>query len=220
MEIKALLLQPVKCTTAWACSGNSVQHSAAQCNTVQHSATQCNTVQHSATQCNTVQHTATHCNTVQHTATQCSTEQHTTYEAHDRLGVFRQDPRKQIRVFRAAVAVCCSVLQCVAACCSVLQCVAVCCSVLQYCKFVYPKILRSTRADSSCHCCSVMQCVAVCCSALHCVAVCCSVLPCVAVCCRIVCLSIKIHEFPGRCDMTQYQVDRCNMTFRQRSDVP
>ena len=30
-----------------------------------------------------------------------------------------------------ALAVCCSVLQCVAVCCSVLQCVAVCCSVLQ-----------------------------------------------------------------------------------------
>ena len=30
-----------------------------------------------------------------------------------------------------AIAVCCSVLQCVAVCCSVLQCVAVCCSVLQ-----------------------------------------------------------------------------------------
>ena len=31
----------------------------------------------------------------------------------------------------AAVAVCCSVLQCVAVCCSAVQCVAVYCSVLQ-----------------------------------------------------------------------------------------
>jgi len=34
-------------------------------------------------------------------------------------------------LYYLAVAVCCSVLQCVAVCCSVLQCVAVCCSVLQ-----------------------------------------------------------------------------------------
>ena len=59
-----------------------------------------------------------------------------------------------------AVAVCCSVLQCVTVCCGVLQCVAVCCSVLQ-CVTV---------------CCSVLPCVAVCCSVLQCVAVCCSVL--------------------------------------------
>jgi len=32
-----------------------------------------------------------------------------------------------VPVSSAAVAVCCSVLQCVAVCCSVLQCVAVCC---------------------------------------------------------------------------------------------
>jgi len=48
----------------------------------------------------------------------------------------------------------------VAVWCSVMQCVAVCCSVLQY--FVV--------------CCSVLQCVAVCCSVLQCVAVCCSIL--------------------------------------------
>jgi len=71
-----------------------------------------------------------------------------------------------IGVLQCAVAVCCSVLQCVAVCCSVLQCrndgthvhmskvsmfwVYVCTSVLQCVVLV---------------CCSVLQCVAVCCSA-------------------------------------------------------
>jgi len=44
----------------------------------------------------------------------------------------------------------------VAVCCSVLQCVAVCCSALQMC-------------------CSVLQCIAVCCSVLQCAAVCCNI---------------------------------------------
>jgi len=48
-----------------------------------------------------------------------------------------------------AVAVCCSVLQCVAVCCSVLQCVAVCRGALQ-------SIVNHVAV-----CCSVLQCVAV-----------------------------------------------------------
>ena len=57
-----------------------------------------------------------------------------------------------------------SVLQRVSVCCSVLQCVAVCCSVLQ-CQW---RLIRRAWG------CSVLQCVAVCCSVLQCVAVCCS----------------------------------------------
>jgi len=64
-----------------------------------------------------------------------------------------------------AIAVCCSVLQCVAVCCSALQCVAECFGVF-WCVAV---------------CCSVLQCVAVCYSVLQCVAVRYSVLQCVAV---------------------------------------
>ena len=65
-----------------------------------------------------------------------------------------------------ALAVCCSVLQCVAVCCSVLQCV-------------------SCDLYDMAYSCVCEQCVAVCCSVLQCVAVCCSVLQCVAVCCSV-----------------------------------
>ena len=44
-----------------------------------------------------------------------------------------------------AIAVCCSVLQCVTVCCSVLQCVAVCCNTLQCGSRVY---VRSRAAIS------------------------------------------------------------------------
>jgi len=64
-----------------------------------------------------------------------------------------------VRWIKCAVAVCCSVLQCVAVCCSVLQCVAVCCSVLQ-CVAVWFEVIKCAVAV----CCSVLQCVAVCCS--------------------------------------------------------
>jgi len=97
-----------------------------------------------------------------------------------------------------AVAVWCSVVQCVAECCSVGQCGAVCCSALQcvavWCSalchtFFLRFVSRNMGFDSSVwqrvaewcsalQCCSVLllQCsVAVCCSALQCVAVCCSV---------------------------------------------
>jgi len=100
------------------------------------------------------QHTATHCNTLQHSY--CSSDTHVmscTHASHEP---------------KFAVAVCCSVLQCVAVCSEshasqeqvISKCNSVCCSVLQYVAV----------------CCSVLQCVAVCCSALQCVASCCSVL--------------------------------------------
>jgi len=88
-----------------------------------------------------------------------------------------------------AVAVCCSVLQCVAVCCSVLQCVAVCCSVLQCVShtFVVHMLLPLHTPVLQCVSvyCSVLQCVAVCCSASQFVAVCHSASRCVAVCCSV-----------------------------------
>ena len=92
----------------------------------------------------------------------------------------------------------CSVLQCVvccswcavAVCCSVLQCVAVCCS---WCAVAV--------------CCSVLQCVVVCCSWCA-VAVCCSVLQCVAVCCSCCALSHTLGACVTRlnymCDTYNY----------------
>ena len=150
----------------------ALQHSATQCNEVQHAATHCNnssdihvihmeTLCHS--HCNTAQHIATHCNTLQHAATHCNNSSD--------IHVIHMEALCHLHyntVLLQYVAMCCSMLQCaVAVRCSVLQCVGVCWSVL-YCVVV---------------CCSMLQCVVVCCcSVLQCVAVCCSVLQCVAVC--------------------------------------
>jgi len=82
-----------------------------------------------------------------------------------------------------AVAVCCSVLQCVTVCCSVLQCVAVCFRVLQW--DVAPHGTRDHRSLTVAVWYSVLQCGTVCCSVVQCVAVCCSVLQSVAVCCSV-----------------------------------
>jgi len=92
------------------------------------------------------QHTATHCNTLQHSY--CSSDTHVmscTHASHEPkfavavcCSVLQCVQRvMQVRSKSSAnatlcVAVCCSALQCVAVCCSVLQCVAVRCSVLQY----------------------------------------------------------------------------------------
>jgi len=70
---------------------------------------------------------ATHCNTLQHTAT----AQACAKEMSSFCGARKKDTclmHKGLLYIKCAVAVCCSVLQCVAACCSVLQCVAVCCT--------------------------------------------------------------------------------------------
>ena len=112
-----------------------------------------NTLQHTATRCNTLQHTATHCNTLHHTAPHCNTMQHIT--PHSNINwVASKLLRKPTSRFLSpvlriwAVAVCCSVLQCVTVCCSVLQCVAVRCSALQcvavFCAFELAEILKKS----------------------------------------------------------------------------
>ena len=119
----------------------TLQHTATHCNTLQrttkHTATHWNTLPHTGTHTymngsygkkesttnavhvshdnTTLQHTATHSNTLHHTAKHCKTQQQS-----DRYAEFMCHKEDCV----AAVAFCCSVLQCVAVCCRELQCVA------------------------------------------------------------------------------------------------
>ena len=83
-----------------------------------------------------------------------SCHKHQVFKFSDTLKAVVVVPDFQLSTGFMAIAVCCSVLQCVLVCCSVLQCAVVCYSVLQ-CVAVL--------------CCSVLRCVAVCCSVLQCV---------------------------------------------------
>ena len=113
---------------------------------------------------------------------------------------------------QCAVAMCCSVLQCIAVYCSVLQCGCSvlqsvvtclgCCNQFNECHYIYTRVCCSVAMCCSVSQCvftcseflrsisrmrpfvleSLLQCVAVCCNALQCVVVCCSVLQCAVTC--------------------------------------